>query len=202
MTSVFNNNLSVKNEVSTASKPSFLCVFLERNTFLIYFVFMNILTPLIVVVVIIAAGIYMIPSQTYFTKSITFSAPIEKVWDVYNDYGSQAAWRPEIEKIEMGDDGQSWSEHLRQGGIVIEFEVREKIEQQKMVLDIAHPGVFVGEYIAIFEKINEDTTKGTFTESATSLSIPAKIMRFIFVNPEKLIDKYAEDALKEIQKRG
>ena len=162
---------------------------------------MNIVITLIVCVALVFAGIYMIPSQTSFTKSIIFNAPVEKVWAVYNDYASQAEWRSDVEKIVVNADGRSWSEHLKQGGTIITFTVREKIDGQKLVLEMTTPGIFVGEYKAFFEKINEEKTKGTFTESSKSLSIPAKIVRFIFVNPEKLIDQYAADASQEIQRR-
>ena len=106
-----------------------------------------------------------------------------------------------LKKIIMNDDPKGWSEHLKQVNMIINFKVREKIDQQKLILDMNTPNVFIGEYIAVFEKIDVQKTKVTFTESATSLSVISKIVRFIFVKPEPLIDKYAADAMQEIEQR-
>lgn len=57
------------------------------------------------------------------------------------------------------------------------------------------------ESIAEFESVGANQTKGHFTGQAEFLSVIAKVIRSVFVSNEKIIDKYAENASKEIVRR-
>jgi len=152
------------------------------------------------IVVIIALAVIFIPKSTTFTKEITFDASIDDVWRIYTQPAKQAEWRPGVGKVNMSADGQTWTETLTQGNIVIHFEIIEETAPHRYVLKTSSPNSFEGQYIAEFKQVGNQTI-GTFTEQATSLSIIAKLIRFIFVNQEKQIDDYAKHAKVELAYR-
>ena len=120
---------------------------------------------------------------------------------MYTDVASQPGWRDEIATISFKDESKSaWVETLRSGGIEIHLSILESHAPNKLILKTASPGSFEGEYIALFEA-TEDGTKGTFTEVSTATGYVAKIIRFLFVDQENMIDTYSENARREILKR-
>ena len=153
----------------------------------------------LLVVVVIAT--LLLPVSKSTIRTAYFDAKITDVWAVYTDFSSQPDWRDEVASVEFKDGSQSaWIERLKQGGIEIHLEVIESTPPNRLVLRTYSPNNFEGEYTAIFEE-TESGTKGTFTESSTSSGYIPKLMRFLFVNQEKIIDKYSDDARAEIQRR-
>lgn len=160
---------------------------------------MIILIPIIILAVILLS-VFLPPRTSSTTKTITFDATIDEVWQVYTEPEKQPDWRPDVGQISMSSDGQSWTETLKQGGITIHFEIIEKTPPHKFVLKTGTPNNFEGKYIAEFQESGNQTI-GTFTEEATTLGFGSKILRFLFVRQEKLIDDYAAHAKAEIMRR-
>jgi len=71
----------------------------------------------------------------------------------------------------------------------------------KLILRTGSVGNFEGKYSAVF-KTTEEGTVGTFTETATALSFSAKLTRLLFVDQAEIIDRYTENARKEIVRRS
>lgn len=153
----------------------------------------------ICVLVLIVSTVF-IPTTRSATKETIFDTDIEHVWAVYTDFSSQPEWRDEVASVEFGDNGKEWVETLKTGNIKIHIKVVEFVPPNRLVLKTSSPNRFEGLYTAEFESI-QNGTEGTFTESSTTLGLVAKIVPFFFVDPEKIIDKYAEDAKREIQRR-
>lgn len=143
---------------------------------------------------------FFIPTTSTTTKVINFDADINEVWSVYTDFASQPDWRDEIASISFSIENKAWVEKLKTGNVEIHIEVMEMITPTKLVFNTSSPNSFTGKYIAEF-KATENGTVGTFTESAVTTTYIAKLIHFLFVNQEKLIDKYATDAMREIERR-
>ena len=156
-------------------------------------------------VVIIGVGLaiallLLMPATTRTTVSIRFDASIQEVWEVYTDFESQSSWRSDVASVEMSSDKTSWTEELTKSGMIIRFQLLEKIPPSKLVLQTSAESNFEGRYIAEFKQENGGTV-GTFTEEATALGILPKVMRRLFFKQEKFIEEYAKEAKAEIEKR-
>ena len=60
---------------------------------------------------------------------------------------------------------------------------------------------FEGSYVAKFSK-DGDATIGTFTETATTIGLLPRIMRFLFFDQKKFIHAYADAAKRELKRRN
>ena len=145
-------------------------------------------------------GTLFIPATSSATRVAEFNASIEEVWAVYTDFPSQAAWRDDVASVSFVEDGSSWVEELKVGNIEIHLSVVESISPKRLVIKTFSPGSFEGLYTAEFSESNGKTI-GTFTETSTSLGYFSKLIRFVFVDQDKIIQKYNEDARREILKR-
>ncbi|MYD42658.1 MAG: SRPBCC family protein [Gammaproteobacteria bacterium] len=154
-----------------------------------------------VVLVVIVAVAILLPTSSRTMVQIQFDAPIESVWEVYTDYGSQANWRADVEKVEMGIAQGYWTETTKSGGLEIDFEVLEENAPGWLVLKMRAEGSFEGRYIAEFKPRGTGTV-GTFTEEATYLNPIANILRLLFVDQEEFIRTYAQEAQAEIRRRA
>ncbi len=150
--------------------------------------------------IVFALAMLLIPNTTSATREIAFDAPIEAVWAVYTEPGSQPEWRQDVGAVSVSDDGQSWTEVLAGSAMTIHFEILEKTSPHRFVLRISSPGSFEGLYTATFAE-TESGTVGAFTEEATASGLIPKVMRFLFFDHGAFIEKYAEDAKNEIRRR-
>ncbi|MBC6411416.1 MAG: SRPBCC family protein, partial [Hyphomonadaceae bacterium] len=141
-----------------------------------------------------------IPRTTSATLEIAFDADIREVWEVYTQPDRQTEWRSGVAAVSMGADGRSWSETLERGGLVIHFKIIEREAPYRLVLETGADNTFTGRYVAEFREA-DGRTIGVFTEEATSLTLFAKVFRFLFVNQSRFIRQYADEAKAEISRR-
>ncbi len=147
-----------------------------------------------------AMAVFLIPDTFSTTREVTFEAQIEEVWTIYTEPGKQPDWRSDIDSVSVSEDGESWTETLKRGGMTIHFEILERTRPERLVLRIGSPGNFKGRYVADFRKAG-DQTVGTFTEEVTALGIIPKLMRFLFFDQSAFIERYTEEAQTEIMRR-
>jgi len=150
--------------------------------------------------ILAAVAVILIPGTTAATREIAFDAPVEAVWAVYTEPERQPDWRSGLGAVSVSDDGQSWTETQASSGMTIHFEIVEKTRPHRFVLKMSSPNSFEGRYAASFVE-SESGTIGTFTEESTTLGVFPKVMRFIFFDQGAFIEKYAEEAKKDIRRR-
>lgn len=150
--------------------------------------------------IVFALAVFLIPNTTSATREIAFDAPIEAVWAVYTEPERQPDWRSDVGTVSVSEDGQSWTETLLADGMTIHFEIVEKTRPHRFVLATSSPRSFEGRYTASFAE-SDSGTIGTFTEEVTASGVLPKVMRFLFFDEGAFIEKYAEEARKEIRRR-
>ncbi len=131
--------------------------------------------------IVVALAVILIPNTTSATREIAFDAPIEALWEVYTEPGSQPDWRSGVGAVSVSEDGQSWTETLVPGGMTIHFEIVEKTRSHWFVLRTSSLRSFEGRYRASFVESGSGTI-GTFTEEATASGVIPKVMTFVFFN--------------------
>ena len=146
-------------------------------------------------------AVLLIPETTSATKSIRFDADIEDVWDIYTTPEEQKQWREDVGEVRIADDGHSWSETLEATGMVINFQIVEKNRPETFILATGSPGSFKGQYSAKFTR-DGNSTIGTFTETATTIGMIPRVMRFLFFDQMKFIEAYADAVKEELRRRS
>ena len=137
------------------------------------------------------------------THKVRFNATLEQVWTIYTTPARQPEWRTEIATIEHmnGDLGhRTWTE-VDHRGLRISFQEIIAEPPRRYELNTSSDGYFEGHYSAVFEYIEPGVVEGTFTESMTTQTFLAKIMAFVFVRPRAMIENYAAQAQREIDRR-
>ena len=153
------------------------------------------------VILLCSIGVRLIPKTTSATQTIRFEADIDDVWEIYTTPEKQKHWRADVGEVVMSEDGQSWSETVEASGMTINFRIVEKNRPETFILETGSPGSFEGSYVAKFSK-DGDATIGTFTETATTIGLLPRIMRFLFFDQKKFIHAYADAAKRELKRRN
>jgi uncharacterized protein YndB with AHSA1/START domain len=122
-------------------------------------------------------GLFL-PRGHIVAASAFFSAPPESVWAVITDFPHAPAWRPEVERMEPGEDRDGhpvWREVGRHTGVVT-YEVTAWEPPRFLALTIADPDLPFGgtwEYALVPER---GGTRLTVTERGT---IKNPLFRFL-----------------------
>ncbi len=85
--------------------------------------------------------------------------------------------------------------------MVINFQIVKKNRPETFVLATGSPGRFKGRYSAKFKR-DGNSTIGTFTETATTIGMGPRVMRFLFFNQMKFIEAYADAVKEELRRRN
>ena len=145
-----------------------------------------------------------VPADSRTTRMHVLNASIDEVWHVYTDFATQAEWRDEIRAITMTSapgEAVTWEETYKNGPVISFRLVNAQKSAHRLELALQSGQAFSGSYIAEFEDLGDGRTRGTFTESQTTFGFMPKLLRFLFVRPERIIKKYAMDAQAEIERR-
>lgn len=153
------------------------------------------------VLLLCGIGVLLIPKTTSAIQTLRFEADIDDVWTVYTTPEEQKHWRADVGEVVMSEDGQSWSETLEASGITRNFRILQKSRPETFILETGSPGSFAGSYVAKFSK-DGDATIGTFTETATTTGLLARVMRFLFFDQKKFIHAYVDAAELELKRRN
>jgi hypothetical protein len=156
---------------------------------------------LAIIIVLVFMLVVSLPSKRSATKSVKFDHSCVAVWQVYTDVTSQPNWRPDVEKIELlkQEFPRSWVEVFRHGPAITFAEVVSTPgETIELVFDAE--GRFRGDYQATFSPIGEGCV-GSFTETVQLEGIFTKLMSYVFFDPARSIQKYADEAAVELQRR-
>ena len=144
----------------------------------------------------------LLPRERIAEMVIEFDAAPTEVFSVYTDPQSQPRWRGGVESVEMirTEFPRAWIERPRRGP-AIAFEEIEALPNERYVLDLRAEGMFTGRYEATFKTIENGRTRGTFREQVTTSNPIASLTSRVFVNLEREIRTYAEEASAEIERR-
>ena len=96
-----------------------------------------------------------------FSVSAIFKSDIQKVWDIVTD-NTQYAWRSDIGKVEVSDDGQTFIEYTKKGGFPTTFTITLKNTGERYEFDMQNQNMS-GHWTGVFSSI-DDGTKIDFTE--------------------------------------
>ena len=165
---------------------------------------MKILLIAVGVIVLIALlpliiGLFL-PSEKSYTKTFTFNAPVDKVWNTVTDLKGQVKWRSDVKEIQIisgTKDGEVWVEQPMKGPS-IKFRTKEKIENQLWVMEIIDNPTFSGKWVGTFEALGDNRTKVVFTESPTIPNPYFRTFSLLFVDMNKTMELYLENLEREL----
>ena len=165
--------------------------------------FLLIFTVIIAGALLVTVGAFLVPDTRSATQSVYLHGTLEQVWAVYTDPGSQADWRDDIQEVAglRGTNGsRQWMEISSRG---IEIAFRETVFDPPAGygLEFSSEGRFEGSYSAEFQQIEPNRVQVTVTESVTSLGLVPKLLSLIFVRPQQMIEQFATEAQREINRR-
>lgn len=144
-------------------------------------------------------GLFL-PSEKSYTKTFTFNAPVDKVWNIVTDLKGQEKWRSDVKDIQIisnTKDSEIWIEQPKNGPS-IKFQTKEKIENQLWVMEIIDNPTFSGKWVGTFEALGENRTKVVFTESPTIPNPYFRTFSLLFVDMDKTLDLYLENLAREL----
>lgn len=126
------------------------------------------------------------------TVTAKFRSPIETIWNVVTD-NAVFAWRSDIVKIEISDDGNSFTEFTKDG-FETKFTITTKILHERYEFDIRNKNMN-GHWTGIFAKDGSDT-RIEFTEE---MEVANPVLR-LFIKPylKKQQAKYLADLRKAL----
>jgi len=137
-----------------------------------------------------------LPKEVSASRDAVIDAPIEVVFTRVTDVGNQQAWRSDVGRVDVADDGATWVEHTSQG---IEIAFREEEKRPGFyAISFQSPQGFSGRWEGHFEK-NGECTRVSITETIRTEGFFARVMARIFAPPGAHIDLYLNDLAQAIR---
>lgn len=132
----------------------------------------------------------LLPKQREFIRSAQFNSPVERVFTLVTDVGTQASWRSDVKEIKVINQN-TWTE-VPKKGTPITFRTKQKIPNQVFHIEIIEPKNFNGYWLGSFASANTGT-KVVFKEMVTIANPFARVMSLVFVDLDKSMDLYMAD---------
>ena len=153
---------------------------------------------LVAIVAIIAVGGMMLPRNHVATRSLTVTAPPDRVWSLITDVASFADWRPDVKRVELlpvRDGLRAWKESGSNGDIA--FETVESVPPTRLVTRIVGHQDFGGSWTWALVPV-EGGTRVTITENGEVYNpIFRFLSRFVFGHTSTM-DDYLEALEKKL----
>ncbi len=126
------------------------------------------------------------------TMTATFASDIKKVWDVVTD-NAHYQWRSDLSKIEVSEDGRSFTEYTRDGFPThFQITVKEPCKRYEFTMDNKN---ISGHWTGVFEK-DGSGTRIIFTEEVSAKNPIMNL--FVTGYLKKQQKQYVEDLKKEL----
>jgi uncharacterized protein YndB with AHSA1/START domain len=151
---------------------------------------------------------YLLPAERTTTKTSLIDASPDRVYEIVTDVAKQTEWRSDLRhlKFDGDDDGgpfRRWTEEHETGLVV---HVRETAKKPLTQYDIEFETTngIRGSVAGTFEPSNEQRTKLTVVEKVIVDNPLRRVVCYIALNLDTLMDEYLGDlnryASKEIKK--
>lgn len=124
-----------------------------------------------------------------------FSSHIEAVWDAVTD-NSDYAWRSDLERIEVSEDGKSFTEYTKDG-FSTHFIIQKKDRPDFYSFTMENPR-FTGEWTGEFSRTASGGTKIVFTEKLWIKNPVMELLSHLLMNLKKIQETYAADLKKKL----
>ncbi len=124
-----------------------------------------------------------------------FTSDIETVWDAVTD-NSNYDWRSDLERIEVSEDGGSFTEYTKDG-FSTHFTIQKK-DRPDFYSFTMENARFTGEWTGEFSRTASGGTKIIFTEKLWIKSPVMELLSHLFMNLKKIQETYAVDLRKKL----
>jgi uncharacterized protein YndB with AHSA1/START domain len=145
---------------------------------------------LVVLVGLVAAIGAALPRGHVATRTASFRQPPEAIFGAITDFTHAAAWRGDLERVELLESGSGlprFREHGAHGAITME--VTELVPPRRLVVRIADPGLpFGGRWIYQVEPAAEGARLSITEEGEVYNPIFRFVSRFVFGHHKTLED--------------
>ncbi len=152
---------------------------------------------LIAIPVLLAAIGVFLPKGHVASRTVTLSAPPERVFAAISNIDKLTSWRSDLKSVErLPDDGKGtlYREKTSQGDTLFRVEALEP--NSRMVTRIADPKLPYGGSWTFALKPNGAGTDLTITEDGEVYNPIFRTMQKLFFSPYKTIDTYQADLVK------
>ena len=159
----------------------------EDMKILLYILFGIIFTLLLILII----GL-LLPAKRILTKKIIYDVPIEKVYSVVTN-NNDWKYRTSLDNliiVEANGDFEIWEEVS--AGNIIRFKTKEKKPYSFYSFEMENK-LFKGYWFAEFEKIENEKTLFSATESIEYKNPFIRVLAYIFINLDKYMETYQEE---------
>ncbi|WP_100065746.1 hypothetical protein [Miniphocaeibacter massiliensis] len=123
-----------------------------------------------------------------------FNSSVEDVWEIITNRNN-ISWRPEIEKVEFINEEEFKETTIN--GLVTKYIIEEKESCKSYKLKMKNSNID-GIFEAKFKKTGENSCVVELYQKNDIKSVGAMIASFIFVNLQKLQNRYIYDIKKRL----
>lgn len=149
----------------------------------------------------VALGIGLLLPQTRTgLHEAVLPAPPERVRGTILDVGAQAAWRRDVEGVEVAADGRTWTERTRDGER-LRFELLEA-SGVRVALRFDSSRGYRGEWIGELAPMPDGGTLLRVREAATVANPLSRLAARLFFDPEAFARRWVEELAAELARRG
>lgn len=126
------------------------------------------------------------------------NVPVEDIWDLITNR-ENTSWRNDIASFQWINDNE-FSE-ININGLKTIYTIVEKKEFELYELKMSNKFID-GIFKADFKEVDENKTEVTIYQKNNLLNISAIISNILFVNLQKLLNRYVYDLKQEVKRRS
>lgn len=138
---------------------------------------------------------YFIEKNHTASRTATFKASPECIWNKITNLEAQPAWRKNLKEIKIIDgtpNRESWTE-ISKSGDEISFKTKAKIEPSRYEAEIINNSNFGGYWELTLEPAEDGGTKLTVTENGEIYNPMFRTIAAVFFDMHATIDEYLAD---------
>jgi len=147
-----------------------------------------------------AAFLIRAEKQATVRRTLPFERTI--VWKKAFAVERQAEWRSDIRAVTVTQKAEPrvWRELLNTGGEITLCDKSMDLHDSWTIESVQNAH-FLTRWTGEFKEIGKAETEIIFTEQFRARNIWGKILLFLFINPEKMMQTYADDLQRELTKQ-
>lgn len=145
---------------------------------------------------------YLLPKGHKASRTQTYAAPPEKIFETITDVRRYAEWRSDLKSVDvMPDDGKGVLFRERGGNGDVLFRIETMEAPRRLVTRIADPSLPFGGTWTYELRPDGAGTALTITEDGEVYNPIFRVLQKLFFSPYKTIDTYQAD-LKKVKREN
>lgn len=153
----------------------------------------TLLLTILGITIALVIGFFLLPNSSSKEVRRTLAFSRTKIWERIRDIENQTSWRKELVKVEFVDRKKEIWKEQNQFGQEFTFQTTKIEPESFWAMESVNNTDFHTSWTGQLVAVDAKTTELVFRETFEIKTTKGKLIFYLFINLEKLIQKYIDD---------